>query len=77
LEILIRRVVRGHFRKILTAAEEKAYDCGINTWDTADTYSNGLSESIIGKALKKYLIPRGKVVIMTKHFNPVLEGSSA
>ncbi|KAJ5908159.1 hypothetical protein N7495_000841 [Penicillium taxi] len=43
-----------------------AYDRGVNTWDTANTYSNGLSEEIIGKAIKKFNIPRQKVVIMTK-----------
>ncbi|PKS07898.1 hypothetical protein jhhlp_006506 [Lomentospora prolificans] len=43
-----------------------AYDMGLNTWDTANMYSNGESEVIIGKALKKYNIPRHKVVIMTK-----------
>lgn len=50
-----------------------AYDVGINTWETADTYSNGYSEHIIGKALSKYEIPRSKIVIMTKIFYPVLE----
>ena len=43
-----------------------AYDVGINTWDTADVYSNGLSEEIIGRALKEYSIPRSEVVILTK-----------
>lgn len=52
---------------------KRAYDIGINTWDTANTYSNGVSESIIGKALKIYDIPRSKVVIMTKLFYPVME----
>lgn len=41
---------------------------GINTWDTANMYSNGVSEEIVGKALKKHNIPRHKVVIMTKCF---------
>ncbi|WFD45261.1 hypothetical protein MPSI1_003943 [Malassezia psittaci] len=50
---------------------EYAYNAGINTWDTADVYSNGKSEEIIGKALKKYNIPRSRVVIMTKLFAPV------
>lgn len=45
-----------------------AYDRGLNTWDTANVYSNGVSEEIVGKALKKYSIPRHKVVIMTKCF---------
>ncbi|KAL4752234.1 hypothetical protein BDW72DRAFT_212107 [Aspergillus terricola var. indicus] len=55
---------------------KKAYDCGINTWDTADTYSNGLSEVIVGKALRRYSIPREKVVIMTKLYYPVMEITS-
>jgi len=29
-------------------------------------YSNGISERIIGKAIKKYEIPREKLVILTK-----------
>jgi aryl-alcohol dehydrogenase-like predicted oxidoreductase len=43
-----------------------AYDRGLNTWDTANVYSNGVSEVIVGKAIKKYSIPREKLVIMTK-----------
>ncbi|KEF62386.1 alcohol dehydrogenase [Exophiala aquamarina CBS 119918] len=45
-----------------------AYDRGLNTWDTANIYSNGKSEEIIAKALKTYKIPRDKVVILTKCF---------
>lgn len=45
-----------------------AYDRGLNTWDTANIYSQGASEVIVGKALKKYAIPREKVVILTKCF---------
>ncbi|KAG2420544.1 hypothetical protein HFD88_000156 [Aspergillus terreus] len=45
---------------------EHAYKKGIRTWDTADMYSHGKSEEIVGKALKKYNIPRSRVVIMTK-----------
>jgi aryl-alcohol dehydrogenase-like predicted oxidoreductase len=33
---------------------------------TADVYSNGLSENIIGKAIQKYNIPRRKLVILSK-----------
>lgn len=50
-----------------------AYDQGLNTWDTANVYSNGLSEIVVGKALKKYQIPRHKVVILTKCFHAVSE----
>ncbi|KAI1457184.1 Aldo/keto reductase [Annulohypoxylon moriforme] len=45
-----------------------AYDRGLNTWDTANIYSQGASEVIVGKAIKKYKIPREKVVVMTKCF---------
>lgn len=55
---------------------KKAYDCGINTWDTANTYSNGLSEVIVGKALREFSIPRKKVVILTKLYYPVMEITS-
>ncbi|KAK3331894.1 NADP-dependent oxidoreductase domain-containing protein [Cercophora scortea] len=50
-----------------------AYDRGLNTWDTANVYSNGVSETIVGKAIKKFGIPREKVVILTKCNFPVGE----
>jgi aryl-alcohol dehydrogenase-like predicted oxidoreductase len=34
----------------------------------ANIYSNGVSEEIIGKAIKKYELPRHKLVILTKCF---------
>ncbi|KAH7093132.1 NADP-dependent oxidoreductase domain-containing protein [Paraphoma chrysanthemicola] len=54
---------------------EHAYKCGINTWDTADIYSHGVSERIIGKALKQYNIPRNKVVILSKCYFGVDESN--
>ncbi|EHL03195.1 putative aryl-alcohol dehydrogenase [Glarea lozoyensis 74030] len=50
-----------------------AYDMGLNTWDTANVYSNGASEILVGKAIKKYNIPRNKVVVLTKCFGAVGE----
>ncbi|KAL8806865.1 MAG: hypothetical protein Q9200_004887 [Gallowayella weberi] len=35
-------------------------------WDTANVYSNGVSEKILGKAIRHYQIPRHKLVILTK-----------
>lgn len=52
---------------------KKAYDEGLNTWDTANVYSNGVSEEIIGKALKKFDIPRHKIVILSKCYGAVAE----
>ncbi|ORX92645.1 putative oxidoreductase [Clohesyomyces aquaticus] len=54
---------------------KRAYELGINTWDTANTYSNGLSESIFGEFMKKYKVERSKVVIMTKLYYPVCDSS--
>ncbi|EXJ76928.1 alcohol dehydrogenase [Capronia epimyces CBS 606.96] len=45
---------------------EYAYNAGIRTWDTADVYSHGQSEEIIGKAIKKYNLPRERLVILSK-----------
>lgn len=50
-----------------------AYDRGINTWDTAAMYSNGISEELFGKAIKQFKIPREKMVILTKCYNHVGE----
>ncbi|KAH7088817.1 aldo-keto reductase-like protein [Paraphoma chrysanthemicola] len=50
-----------------------AYDRGLTTWDTANVYSNGVSEEIIGKAIKKYNLPRHKLVILTKCYGYVGE----
>ncbi|KAF2732660.1 Aldo/keto reductase [Polyplosphaeria fusca] len=55
---------------------KRAWDLGINTWDTANTYSNGASELILGRFLRTYSIPRSRVVIMTKLYYPVCEGDA-
>ena len=43
----------------------RALDLGINFFDTANVYSDGTSEEIVGRALLDYA-PRGEVVIATK-----------
>lgn len=43
-----------------------AYDAGINTFDTANAYSDGVSEKILGKAIKEFKLPREEIVVMTK-----------
>ncbi|RPA97769.1 Aldo/keto reductase [Choiromyces venosus 120613-1] len=43
-----------------------AYDLGINTWDMANSYSNGECERVVGNAIREYDIPRDKLVIVTK-----------
>jgi len=48
-----------------------AYDMGINTFDTANVYSNGESERVLGKAIKQLNLPREEIVVMTKLYAPV------
>jgi len=49
---------------------EKAIEYGINFFDTADMYSLGASEKIVGKVVLEHL-PRHKAVIATKLYNPM------
>ncbi|CBF78365.1 hypothetical protein AN8597.2 [Aspergillus nidulans FGSC A4] len=45
---------------------KQAYDCGINFFDTAESYANGQSEIVMGQAIKKYGWKRSDIVISTK-----------
>ena len=50
---------------------QRALELGINFFDTADMYSDGASEEILGRALRDLGPSRDKVVIATKVFNPM------
>jgi 1-deoxyxylulose-5-phosphate synthase len=52
---------------------QKAIESGINFFDTADVYSLGRSEEIVGAALRKLNVKRERVVVATKVFNPMSE----
>jgi len=49
---------------------KNALELGINFFDTADIYSLGASEEVVGNALKDFA-RRDEVVIATKVFNPM------
>ena len=49
----------------------RALELGINFFDTADMYSNGASETVLGHALKECGVAREKVIVATKVFNPM------
>lgn len=51
---------------------QQALEMGINFFDTANAYSAGVSEQIVGKALKD-MAQRDEVVIATKVFMPMGE----
>jgi len=46
----------------------QAIEAGINFFDTADVYSLGVSEEILGRALKEFGPPRERLVVATKVF---------
>jgi len=50
----------------------RAFDLGINLFDTADVYSKGAAERSLGAALRD--LPRGEVVVATKCMGRVGEG---
>ncbi|HEY9635063.1 MAG TPA: aldo/keto reductase [Coleofasciculaceae cyanobacterium] len=52
---------------------KRALELGINFFDTADMYSLGVSEKIVGQALKDFA-RRDQVIIATKVYNQVGEG---
>ena len=51
----------------------QAIEAGINFLDTANTYSNGSSEEIVGRAIKDFL-RRDDIVLATKVFNRMRPG---
>ncbi|KAG6834075.1 hypothetical protein H0H93_012119, partial [Arthromyces matolae] len=50
---------------------QAAWDLGINTIDTANVYSNGESEKIIGEWIEQSNIPRERLILATKCFGIV------
>jgi myo-inositol catabolism protein IolS len=52
-------------------AVRTAFDLGVNFFDTADAYGDGLAENVLGEVLES--LPRDRVIVTTKvfnHFNP-------
>lgn len=56
---------------------KRALDLGINFFDTADMYSLGESEAVLGRALAAFGPGRDKVVIATKVFQPMGDDPNA
>jgi aryl-alcohol dehydrogenase-like predicted oxidoreductase len=54
----------GQTEKDSQLALQKAYEVGINHWDTADVYGNGISENIIGAMWNS--VPRNEIFLATK-----------
>ncbi len=54
------------------ACIDRAYELGINFFDTANVYARGKSEEVVGRALKKF--PRDSYVLATKVFFQMTDG---
>ena len=50
----------------------RAYELGVNFFDTANAYARGHSEEVVGRALRDY--PRESIVLATKLFFPMGDG---
>ncbi len=50
---------------------QRSLEAGLNFFDTANVYSRGESEEILGRALKDFGPSRDRVVIATKVFHPM------
>ncbi|MDP3721821.1 MAG: aldo/keto reductase, partial [Anaerolineaceae bacterium] len=51
---------------------KEAFSQGINFFDNADMYANGVAETVMGKAIKT--LPRPELVISSKVFWPTMKG---
>lgn len=47
----------------------RAWESGINFYDTADVYSNGVSEEVLGRMINDLSIEREDIIVATKCFN--------
>ena len=68
----------GHWGSIASLDQEgangivrRALDSGVNFVDTANVYSNGLSEQITGQAIRNLGLKRSDVVLATKVLGPM------
>jgi aryl-alcohol dehydrogenase-like predicted oxidoreductase len=64
---------KGEDKAAAFALMDRAWDAGINYFDTADSYGGGVSETIIGAWLKERKV-RDKLVLSTKVFYAIAEG---
>ncbi len=72
-ELCLGTMTFGHGTEEADALQmvDRAFDAGVNFFDTANSYSGGVAEKILGKALKGR---RRDAVIATKFFNPMGDG---
>ena len=70
----IWKVIGGLGQTACDALVKRSVEAGVNFIDTADVYAEGVSEEILGRALKNLNIGRKDVVIATKVYGRVGPG---
>lgn len=55
----------------------RAIDVGINFFDTADVYSYGRSEEVLGQSIRSLGIHRSQIIVATKVRSPMSEAAAA
>ncbi|HKD21365.1 MAG TPA: aldo/keto reductase, partial [Rhizomicrobium sp.] len=68
------QVVGNLDQKAVTGIVAKSIEAGVNFIDTADVYSEGRSETLLGQSLKDVGVKRSDVVIATKCYGRVGKG---
>lgn len=70
----IWQVVGSLDQKAVTGIVAKSLEAGVNFIDTADVYSEGRSETLLGQSLKDVGVKRSDVVVATKCYGRVGKG---
>lgn len=68
------RTLGGLAQQEANALVARAFEAGVNLFDTADRYAMGQSERFLGEALRSLKVPRDSYLIATKAFGPMGEG---
>lgn len=66
------RAIGAQSQAEATAMVQAAVDAGVNFFDTANVYSNGQSEIMLGQAVRDLALPRDEIVIATKVFGRMM-----
>ena len=60
------KIIGGQEQGEVDALMKASFDAGVNFFDTANVYSNGISETMLGASIKGLGLPRDEIVVATK-----------
>src|SRR4030088_1769967 len=70
----VYKIIGGVDQKTADELVKGALDGGINFFDSADVYSDGESEKILGQSFRNLNVPRKDIVVATKVYSRVGPG---